>query len=79
MKQDTNHNGHAITVEYDTAMHGEHVRIYRDGILYEHYLQTYGKSTCNLFRNCGEYGVLPCGEVMNTAADIYAQMCAKYN
>lgn len=79
MTHEAQHNGHAVIIEYDnTAMFAEHVRIYRDGVLIEHYQQMRDKSTCNLFRNCGEYGLLSCGEIMNTAADIYAQMCAKY-
>lgn len=80
MRHEAQHNGHAVIIEYDnTAIFAEHVRIYRDGVLIEHYQQMRDKSTCNLFRNCGEYGVLPCGEVMNTASDIYTQMCARYN
>lgn len=79
MRHETQHNGHAVIIEHDnTAIFAEHVRIYRDGVLIEHYQQMRDKSTCNLFRNCGEYGLLSCGEVMNTATDIYAQMCAKY-
>ena len=79
MRHEAQHNGHAVIIEYDnTAIFAEHVRIYRDGVLIEHYQQMRDKSTCNLSRNCGEYGLLSCGEVMNTAADIYAQMCAKF-
>ena len=79
MKYETTYNGHALRIEFDAAMHGNHVRIYRNGLLTEHYVQPHGKSTCNLLRNCGDYGILPCGEVMNTAADIYAQMCTRNN
>ena len=79
MIHETTHNGHALRIEFDSAMIADHVRIYRDGLLTEHYIQAHGKSTCNLLRNCGEHGILPCGEVMNTAADIYAIMCARYN
>lgn len=79
MIHETTHNGHALRIEFDSAMFGDHVRIYRNSLLTEHYIQAHGKNTCNLLRNCGEYGILPCGEVMNTAAHIYAIMCARYN
>lgn len=71
------HNN-AVTIQYDTAMFAEHVRVYRNGILSEHYIQRHGKSTCNFFRNCGEYGILPCGETMNTAAHLYTILCEQY-
>lgn len=68
----------AATIQYDTAMHGEHVRVYRDGRLFEHYIQSHGKTTCAVLRNCGEYGFLPCGEMMNTAAHLYEILCEQY-
>ncbi len=64
-----------------TSSEGEktfQVRVCKDDVTIELYIQSKHKQTCIHHRDCGkEYGMPPCGETMNTAHDLYEQFSAK--
>lgn len=67
---------YAITLEEGEMAY--HVRIMKDGVTYEHYIQGKGMNTCQHHRNCGkEWGMLCMGEIMNDAHNLYDQFSVK--
>lgn len=67
---------HAITLEEGEMAH--HVRVMKDGVTTDHYIQGKYAKTCMWHRNCGmEYGMLCMGETMNTARNLYEQLSAR--
>ena len=67
---------HAITLEEGEMAY--HVRVMKDGVTTEHYIQGRSKSTCQWHRYCGpEWGMLYMGEVMNDAYFMYEILSAK--
>ena len=80
MKHEATYKGQKVVIEYDRGEMAEHVRIYRNGVISDHYIQANGKNTCLHHRNCGpKWGMLLCDETMNTAAHLYGLFCQQFN
>lgn len=71
-------DGKKYTITLEEGEVAYHIRIMKDGVTSEHYIQSKSKKTCMHHRNCGkEWGMLYVGEVMNTAHNLYEQFSAR--